>query len=296
MERTNIGIGIVGEVPNPTGSLAEMVEAQPGFDLLGICGEGTEVEKPEYSPAPWYTDFNVMIEDPFIQAIVVAGPIELRHDFMLRALNAGRHVLAALPFTEDAAAGVRVMKTALNAGLVATAFLPWRNEPGFASLLEAVQREDLRPIQQAFAVRECSAETWPQEAIAALDQVNMLVRQDVASVTAHVGASGTFLTAPLRDGGIATVRLGPVAGTGLPSWSVTSTGVTATVTDGAAVVTKGDDAATHDPPEAIDFWANLHAAIAGRAEIACHPVDIVRAMRLAESAIESAETGEPATV
>ena len=64
-----------------------------------------------------------------------------------------------------------------------------------------------------------------------------------------------------------------------------------------AVVSTGDQRRTCEAPAGVeDFWENLYGAIRNGAQVKCHPVDIVRAMKLHEAALESAELGEPVTI
>jgi len=259
-----------------------------------------------------YPDYNVLLQDPQVELVLVDGPIELRRDFAVRALNAGRHVVTAPPFCETAMDGERVAKTAIRKGLVATMDLKWRGDADFRAIRAALAAENVSGVQGAFlfwAVSEPPSATaapglLERFGMAMLDQMRCVLREDVKSVNAHLlrptpaaADAGFLLYMPLRSGGWAVCHAASRAVGALPGWVLYTAQATFAVGHGRAVVSTGGEERTYLSPEApVAFWDNVHAAIREGAELACHPADIVHAMKLAEAASESAELREPVTV
>jgi predicted dehydrogenase len=294
MQDTSILTASVGALPDDSESLTAAVMNAPRYELVGFCTEGLDAE-PEYTPAPAYQDFHVMLEDPKIELVIVEGDLERRKDYAIRALNAGRHVLCALPFAETAADGVRIMKTALAKDLVATSFLAWRNDLDFRAALNAVESDGLRPLQQLMISRHAPSGLWQDSLLCVMDQANLLVRTDFASVAVH-GGDEAMLYMPLRDDNVVIGRIGPSEGLNIPAFAFSAYHGRGHVSEGIASVSGESDSRTYESASAIDFWENLADTIQGRAEVACHPVDIVRAMRLQEAAQEAEATGRAGTV
>jgi hypothetical protein len=110
---------------------------------------------------------------------------------------------------------------------------------------------------------------------------------------------------PLRNGGWVAVDAALAEGAGpagrscgaWPRWLAYAGGVEVRVADGRAVVGTGSEQRCYDAPTPpAGFWDNLHAAVRDGAALACHPAEIVRAMKLHEAALEAAELGEPVTI
>jgi len=325
-----IGVGAVGVLPGELdGLLAELPQGER-FELAAFSDEGLPERGPQHRPAAYYPDYNMLLQDPKVELVLVDGPLELRRDMAVRALTAGRHVVLPLPFAETAIGAERIMKTALaGGGLTATADCPWRNDADLLALRTALEAEDVGPVQGLFFFT--AFEVLPQEedvlasiqmldqepedeeevvtgmladeGVEVLDQMHIIAGDYVKSVDAHVivptpgGAEGFMIYMSLRGGGWAIGQATTHKPADLPRWVVYTPRATITVRDGRAVVTIGEETMTYNAPEQIeDFWDNLYHAVRSGAELKCSPVDIVRAMKLHEAALESVELGEAVTI
>jgi len=308
-EQQPIGVGAVGVSPGEHDGILRELPQDGRFRLVAFCDEGTPEPGYGEQPAEYYADYNMLLRDPDIELILVDGPVELRRDFAVRALNAGRHVVLQRPFAETALDAERVMKTALRAGLVATMDLPWRDEPDLLAVRAAVSAEDAGPLSGVMCLRRLDEDASAPEpggalealGFAMLDQVCVLLDDDVASVAAHaVGGTlqgGFLLYLPLRRGGWAVVQASRHLPEGMPRWVCYSARASFVAVDGQVEVNFSGRKRTYAAPETReDFWENLYAAVRTGGQLKCHPVDIVRAMKLYEAALESAESGEPVTV
>ena len=305
-----VGVGAVGLVPGQTPGLLSTMPRGDLFQLVAYSDEGTEGHVAQEPPVTCYRDYNVLLRDPTVELVFVGGPVELRRDLAVRALNAGRHVVLQAPFCESALDAERLMKTAFQQGLIATMQMSWRDEPDFRALRVALAEEN------AGMVHSLQAFWWPPEpdqkptalletvAFALLDQINLLVGRDGRDVSAYPLRPapgrpdvGFTLVLPLRREGCAIARAGHRADERLPRWVVDTRGTTIVAGGRQAVALAGDQRRVYDAPvEAEGFWVNLHAAVRHGADLKCATRDIVRAMKLHEAALESAGLGEPVPV
>jgi predicted dehydrogenase len=329
-----IGVGAVGVQPGvQDGLLAELPQGA-GFRLLAFSDEGLPEQGAGARPVRYCPDYNVLLQDPEIELVLVDGPLELRRDMAVRALNAGRHVVLPLPFAETALGAERIMKTALSGrGLVATADCWWRDDADLLALHAALGAADAGPVQGLFfftaveprpvvedilpeillAEDEAEAEEFEAGMLAEygvemLDQLHLIARDYVKSVNAHLiapalpgatagAAEGFMVYLALRAGGWAVAQATTHQAADLPRWAAYTPRATITARDGTAVVAKADGTETYTAPSQTEgFWENLYAAVRTGADLKCPPVDIVRAMKLHEAAIESLEVGEPVTL
>jgi predicted dehydrogenase len=307
-----IAVAAVGLQPDGEGVLATALPPDGPFDLVAYCDEGLPGHETRRCDAVHYTDYNVLLQESPAELVLVMGPVEKRRDFAVRALNAGKHAVLELPFCEDAADAERVMKTALQRGLVATADLPWRRQADLRAVRAALDAENLGALwgvlcSVARPQPEADAPALPplleDIGLTVLDQVHLLLSEDVRSVSAHMNRrapdaeeAGFMIYMPLRKGGWAAAQAacGPI---GLPRWTVYGPRVVITADAGHATVVSDGETRTYDaPPPPDTFWDNLRRTVREGDDLLYHPASIVRAMKLLEAARESAEVGEPVTI
>ena len=63
-------------------------------------------------------DFGTVLEDPAVDAIVVATPTRTHHEFSSQALRAGKHVLVEKPMADNVADAAELCEIAREAGRV----------------------------------------------------------------------------------------------------------------------------------------------------------------------------------
>ncbi len=308
---TEIGVGAVGVWPGAQEGILADLPQDGRFRFVAFSDEGVAPSPSRDRPDGYYGDYNMLLQDPDVEVVLVDGPLETRRDFAVRALNAGCHVVLREPFCETAPDAERVMKTALRAGLIATQNLTWRQDADLRALLEAVRVENVGRAHGVFCFWSAAEPAGPAESkdllkqagVSVLDQMNLLLKADVGTVSAHRqgsrpgAADGFLIYLALRGGGWAICQASRHAVAALPGWVVYGPNAAFVAQDGKADFVAGEQRRTYEAPTAPeDFWANLHSAIRYGAEPMCHPVDIVRAMKLHEAALRSAELGEPVAV
>lgn len=307
-----IGVGVVGIQPGRGQSILEEMPCDGTFEFVAFSDEGCEETGPENRPVPYYQDYHMMLDDPRVELVLVDGPVEMRRDLSVRALNAGRHVVLQEPFCEDGHGAERVARTALKKGLVATCDLGSRDEPSFRALLEALQGEDCGPVYGLHRNWFCPEQDregltglslLEQMGTRLLDQVRTLLEGEIKSVTTCLypredGLEREFLLyLSLRSGGWGTLRASLVPAAHVPRWIAFTPSASLTGDDEGVVVEGENGTKTCTPTgEPEDFWRNVHAAIRSGATLKYHPVQIVRAVKLWEAALSSAEDGGPAVI
>jgi len=312
-DKKTIGVGAVGIKDVESEGLAPKMPSDGAFKLVAFSDEGCEEGAPERKPVRYYADYNMLLKDPDVELVLVGGPVEKRRDFALRALNAGRHVVTENPLAEDAYGAERIMKTALKRGLVATCVLEGRDDADYVALRSALAGANVSRIYGIQGHRAYTQQEWETaqaegllEAFGfdLLDQFQTLIDGDFKSVSAHLYRSRQggpvedfFIYIAMRGQGWATLHGSLFSGAALPRWTAFVPGAVIVASGGQAVLHDADGARVLEQPgEPEAFWDNLYRAIREGAELKCHPVDVVRAMKLHEAALESAEVGEPITL
>ena len=85
--------------------------------------------------------YGEMVDDPDIDAIYIPLPNGLHGEWMLRAIEAGKHVLCEKPFTANADEARIVAAAANKSGVIVMEAFHWRYHPMATRLIEIVQGE-----------------------------------------------------------------------------------------------------------------------------------------------------------
>ena len=98
--------------------------------------------------------YAALLADPGVDAIYVSLPNELHHEWTMRSLAAGKHVLCEKPYSRSAAEVDEAFGAAGAGGLVLAEALMWRHHPQALKLAELVAGGaigDLRLVRAAFS-------------------------------------------------------------------------------------------------------------------------------------------------
>ena len=106
-----------------------------------------------YGIAAAHGSYEALLNDPSVDAVYVSAPNALHHEWTIKALAAGKHVLCEKPFAMDAAQAEEMFDVSHRAGkLVVEAFM-YLSHPQTQAIMDAVHRGvigDLRLIRSAF--------------------------------------------------------------------------------------------------------------------------------------------------
>jgi len=157
-----VGVGFVGgqaHVPS-----FKKIE---GSDLIALGATTEKRVKPlaEKFGVKYYLDFDKLLEDPKIQAVVLAVPTPMHFDLAMKAMKKGKHVLCEMPLAPSIDKVKELQKTAEKNKVVLMPILQFRFAPIYAKTKEMIESGQIgKPI--AFHFREfipasSIAEQWP---------------------------------------------------------------------------------------------------------------------------------------
>ena len=121
MERSDVSIAMVGEGVIARKHLAALAEIDRARVDLLVGADADEVERVADASdvAAWSTDFEQMLGDDSIDAVVLATPTPLHAEQTLAVLEAGKHVLVEIPMADDIDDARRVAAAATASDRVA---------------------------------------------------------------------------------------------------------------------------------------------------------------------------------
>lgn len=97
---------------------------------------------PRVSPS-----YQALIEDPDIDAVYIALPISLHHEWTLAALASGKHVLCEKPLACNASEAEELVAAAASADRVMCEAFHWRYHPLAARIAEVLHAETIGPLR-----------------------------------------------------------------------------------------------------------------------------------------------------
>lgn len=118
--RSAVGVAVVGcgyWGPNLVRNFAE----QPNARMVAVSDLSverlTEIHS-RYPKVKLTTDFQDILSDPEIDAVIVTTPVSTHFEVAMRALQAGKHVLVTKPITADPGQAAQLIEEAEHRGLV----------------------------------------------------------------------------------------------------------------------------------------------------------------------------------
>ncbi len=117
--RDSLGVALVGYGywgPNLLRNYMELPEAE----IKWVCDpdpEALEKAQARYPAVPVTTDYDQVLADPAVDAVLVATPISTHHGLARAALEAGKHVFVEKPMTHDVASSRDLVALADQTGL-----------------------------------------------------------------------------------------------------------------------------------------------------------------------------------
>lgn len=167
--RTWAGLGVLRAVVDTDPATAAEVSARYGVPAL---------------------DLAAALDDPRIDAVVVAAPASTHADLAAQALAAGKHVLVEKPLALEVAAAEELCATAERAGRVLMAGHLLRYHPAFVRLHAMAAEGSLGRIRQLYATRMSLGRIRVEENV-----LWSFAPHDVSMVLALAGAAPESVTA-----------------------------------------------------------------------------------------------------
>lgn len=139
-----IGVGLIGY------RHALCLKLYPKAELTAVCDidrRRAEEVAGELSVPKTYYDFESLVQDPEVDAVIVATPDHLHRDPVVAALEAGKHVLCEKPLAVDTGEAEEMVKAAEKSGRILTVDFHNRWNPPYALLKEKADSGELgRPV------------------------------------------------------------------------------------------------------------------------------------------------------
>jgi len=137
-----VGYGYVGRVFH-----APLIEATDGLHLHSIVSSQQDIAV-AHPGTRVTTDRAAVLDDPQVDAVVIATPNDTHAPIALEALNAGKHVLVDKPFTLDLAQARAVAEAAQRAGRVVSVFQNRRWDADFLTVRRLIDDGTLGDIAE----------------------------------------------------------------------------------------------------------------------------------------------------
>jgi len=157
-----VGVGFVGgQAHTPSFKKIE------GSELVALCARTEKRVKPlaEKYDVKYYLDYDKLLEDPKVHAVVLAIPTPLHFDAAMKAIKKGKHVLCEMPMAPTIDQVKKLQKVAEEARVILMPVLNFRFAPIYEKTKEMMAAGMIgKPIAihfREFIPAMSLAEQWP---------------------------------------------------------------------------------------------------------------------------------------
>jgi len=157
-----VGVGFVGGQAH-TPSLKKI----EGSELVALCARTEKRVKPlaEQYDVKYYLDYDKLLEDPRVHAVVLAVPTPLHFNAAIKAIKKGKHVLCEMPIAPTIEQVKELQKAAEEAKVIFMPVLNFRFAPIYEKTKEMIKVGTIgKPIAihfREFIPAMSLAEQWP---------------------------------------------------------------------------------------------------------------------------------------
>jgi predicted dehydrogenase len=159
-----VGVGFVGgQAHVPSFKKIESSE----LIALGASTERRVKPLAESYGVKYYLDYQKLLEDPKVQAVVLAVPTPMHYNLAMKALKSGRHVLCEMPIAPVIEQIRELQKAADDSGVILMPVLQFRFAPIYLKTKEIMESGTIgKPVAvhfREFVPAESLAEQWPKD-------------------------------------------------------------------------------------------------------------------------------------
>ena len=129
-------------------SLAENCEMTA---VAGRNMEKAEVFREKYGFERAYGSYGELLEDPEIEAVYIPLPNTLHHEWTIKALKSGKHVLCEKPLAPNAAQAREMFQTAKENNVLLMEAFAYQHSPYIKEIRKAVERGEIGEVRYAEA-------------------------------------------------------------------------------------------------------------------------------------------------
>ena len=158
-ERLNIGV--IGVGGRGEGDLAG-VASENIAALCDVDESRLNAAAAKFPAAKTYFDYRKLIEQPGLDAVVVATPDHHHAPASIRALRAGLHVYCEKPLTHTVAEARLLAETAAKAKLATQMGTQNHEHPGYLRLVELIQSGAIGAVKQVHVITDRPGSYWSQ--------------------------------------------------------------------------------------------------------------------------------------
>jgi len=151
--RLRIGVAGLGWPGQQHLKAIEMLPEQAG--LAAVCDADAGRMSGYPDGVAKYTDLSQMLQDPAIDAVILAVPHHLHEELAVEALNRGKHVLIEKPMARNAEEAERMNAAARDNGRMLMIAQNWRYSPwcmAVKKVLESGELGEIRMVQTEFVL------------------------------------------------------------------------------------------------------------------------------------------------
>ena len=142
---TKLQWGILG-TGNIAGQFAEALGGAHRGEAAAVASRKTESARAfakAHNIARAYGHYDELLTDPAVDAVYLALPNSMHHEWVLKALRAGKHVLNEKPFARDAAESEEMFDVAEQQGRMLVEAFMYRCHPQTKAVMAAVARGEI---------------------------------------------------------------------------------------------------------------------------------------------------------
>ena len=125
-------------------------------NLAAICDANPAAVRKfavEYPDAQWYTDFGEALQDPNVDAVVLATPAEMHYRMAMEAIAAGKDVFVEKPLALDTEEAREMVHSAREAGLVLMVGHLLRYHPAIEKIQQLITEGVLGRVEYIYSNR-----------------------------------------------------------------------------------------------------------------------------------------------
>jgi predicted dehydrogenase len=164
-----VRLGIVG-----TGAISQVVHVpifaeRPDVDLVALADADSHKAQTlaDRFSVPRVMDWEALVEDPDLDAVVLTTPNHLHEGMSVRALEAGKHVLVERPLASTAEGAAHIIDVAERTGKILMIGMPHRFRPEVTALRNLIaegELGDLYSVRGSWMTRPTTVTrpTWRQ--------------------------------------------------------------------------------------------------------------------------------------
>lgn len=140
-----------------------------GSELIALCARTEKRVKPlaEKYEVKYYLDYDELLKDPKLNAVVLSTPTPLHYESTLKAIQKGKHVLCEMPIAPKITQVRELQKAAEKAGVILMPVLNFRFAPIYLRIKEMIKSGMIgKPIAihfREFIPAMSLAEQWPAD-------------------------------------------------------------------------------------------------------------------------------------